>query len=240
MARAGIEPGVAPRMYLGLATGIVELLAPGAATLEPALARALEETPGPIVVFASHTANWELAAGAAAAWLAARGRALHVVAKTQSQRGVDAYLGRLRARLGVRVLRPRGALAAARQALATGGVVAMPIDQVPDRAEHGAPLPFLGETALVDRAPATLARRAGATVLVVASERTPEGTVVRLLGALPPGRTRAWTVDVTRRATALLDAFVRAHPEGWLWLHRRWRKTPLLARESSRSMEGAR
>jgi KDO2-lipid IV(A) lauroyltransferase len=143
--------------------------------------------------------------------------------------GADRFLARVRKRLGVGVLRPASALAAARRALASGDVVALPIDQVPDH-PRGARAPrhtFLGQKAWVDRAPAVLAYRAKATVLVVASERTGDGNRVRLLARITPptaeARPGAWIDDAIVRSTAALDAFVRRSPEAWFWLHRRWR-----------------
>jgi KDO2-lipid IV(A) lauroyltransferase len=183
---------------------------------------------GSVVLFATHTGNWELAAGAAARLLADRGKKLVVVAKPMHARGVDRFLARLRAALGVHVVPPQGAFSCARAALAAGDVVAMPIDQVPDRAEHGNPVGFLGAPALVDRAPATLAWRARATVLVVAAERDSNGHRVRVLETIdPPDGSRsarkAWIDATTRTATVRLDAFVRRAPSSWLWLHRRWK-----------------
>src|SRR5262249_49469829 len=102
-----------------------------------------------------------------------------------------------------------------------------PIDQVPDRASHGIRLPFLGEAALVDRAPATLAWRSRATVLVVVAEYTEHGHAVRVVGKIAApqegDRARVWTHRVTAVATAALEAYVKSSPEAWLWLHRRWR-----------------
>src|SRR5207253_1697600 len=80
-----------------------------------------------------------------------------------------AFCTYLRTRLGVEVIRPDGAMAAARRVLAEGGSVAMPIDQVPDRAAHGVLVDFLGAPALVDRAPFVLAKRAGVPLLVIAA-----------------------------------------------------------------------
>jgi len=226
-------------MYRNLGHGVVELLAlagadPGpvvdAVVLDDALVAELA-VPGPIVFLASHTGNWELGAAALA-----RHRKLHIVAKRMSTRGVDVFLGRLRARLGVATIAPHGAFAASRAALAAGGAVALPIDQVPDRATHALRAMFLGGEVSVDRAPATLAFRAGARMLVVAAERSADGHRVRLLGAIPRREGRIRTIDGdTRDATRWLESFVRASPASWLWLHRRWR-APRACRSPERTL----
>jgi Kdo2-lipid IVA lauroyltransferase/acyltransferase len=249
LARADIRVR-AREVYRGLATGIVELIvlfASGArrrAMIErveigPAAARAIDDAleRGPVVVFASHTGNWELAAAAAAQFLARRGRSLFVVAKHMSVGAADAFVRTLRARLGVRTIAPRGALAEARRCLKHGDVVAMPIDQVPDRCSHAMTVPFLGADALVDRAPATLAARTRATVLVVAAARDADAHRVEVLAVFPPsGSASRFIEDVTRGATMELDRFVRAHPSEWLWLHRRWSppRADLVARAAAR------
>lgn len=228
MTRAGL-PAAPDAMYASLGYGVVELLDLAARDPSPRIdAVILDDSlvaelaaPGPVVFLASHTGNWELGAAALA-----RHRRLHIVAKRLRERGFDVFMARLRARLGIHVIPPDGALAAARAALREGGAVALPIDQVPDREAHALRVPFLGAEALVDRAPATLAVRAGARMLVVAAEREGQTHRVKLLGALmaeadEPARR---TIDrATREATRLLDAFVRRRPGGWLWLHRRWR-----------------
>ncbi len=248
MARAGIDDpaSVAAAMYRSLGEGLVELLwlaaAPAArreevvagVSIDDASAAALDAAcaRGPVVLFASHTGNWELAAAAAARLLARSKRRLAVVAKPMHAAGVDVFLRRLRERCAIHVLSPRGALASARRSLDAGDVVVMPIDQVPDRACHGLPLPFLGELAVTDRAPATLAWRARATVLVVASERATLGEAcavhrVRVLDVIDPpadgDAASRWIAATTTRATSRLEAFVRGAPASWMWLHRRWR-----------------
>ena len=258
MTRAGVEDprATARAMYRGLGLGLVELLwLAGArprvrdaliarAAIDASVVEALERalTRGSVMVFASHTGNWELAAAAAARRLSMLGRRLFVVGKPMRARGVDAFLARLRASLGVHVIAPRGAFAAVQRALSRGDVVVMPIDQVPDRASHGLGVRFLGEAAFADRAPATCAWRAGASVLVVAAERGSErGEArhrVRLLGVLPPppegGRAGTWIDAATADATSWLEAFVARSPASWLWLHRRWR-SPRLGRGERRA-----
>jgi KDO2-lipid IV(A) lauroyltransferase len=241
LRRAALPAGAAGDVYRELGQGLVELLwiagargrarqdALGAVVVEPSAANALDAAlaSGPVVLFATHTGNWELAAAAAARVLAARGRRLSVVAKPIRSRGLDRFVTRLRSSFGIDVVPPAGALGAARRALGRGDVVAMPIDQVPERARHALSLPFLGRAALVDRAPATLAWRASATVLVVASTRRQDGRMgVEVLAVIPPApdaAARRWIADATRTATAALDEFVRRAPSSWFWLHRRWR-----------------
>ncbi|MGH7281286.1 MAG: hypothetical protein ACRELY_07175, partial [Polyangiaceae bacterium] len=62
--------------------------------------------------------------------------------------------------------------------------------------------------------------------VVAAARRTAAGDhVLYVLEVLrPPARpTRACVLEATRGATEALGAFVRAHPDQWLWLHRRWK-----------------
>ncbi len=244
MRRAGIEARArtARLLFRDLGISVLELLwfagaRPSAreralsarvrldAEAEHALRRALEG--GPVVLAATHTGSWELAAFAAARHLSPDNRRLAVVVKPITSFAIDRFMTRLREEHGLRLLSPRGALASARDALSRGDVVAMPVDQVPDRVTHAERLCFLGAPAWVDRAPATVAARARATLLVTAAERTAVGQRVRVLAVVPPpthGESRrAWVVRATRTATAALERFVRESPSSWLWLHRRWR-----------------
>ena len=259
MRRAGVTDATraARAMYRDLGRGVLELLwlagaAPAArshelaahariddaalATLDDAVAR------GPVVLFASHTGNWEIAAALAAHHLRKSGRALAVVAKSMHARGIDAVVSRMREAFDIRILSPHGALAAVRERLAAGDVVVMPIDQVPDHAAHGDRLPFLGATALVDRAPSVVAHRAGATVLVVTAERDACASgssrcVVRVRERID---TRLTSVaETTARATSALEAFVRSAPSQWLWMHRRWKDAPSVSFRNTRAERSA-
>lgn len=255
MTRAGVSvPGAAARaMYRALGEGVFELLWLGGVSaarreqalrthvrLDDDLAVALHEAAarGPVILAASHTGNWELIAYGAAQVLAGQGRRLAVVVKPQSVGAFHAFCTDLRRACGLVLIAPEGAFTAARRSLAAGDVLAMPIDQVPDRKRHGIEVPFLGAAALADRAPAALARATGATLLVVAASR--DGLLHRghLLAELPAhrsGESRAsdWIESATRQATRVLEAFVRERPSAWLWLHRRWRAPLELGRRAA-------
>jgi KDO2-lipid IV(A) lauroyltransferase len=88
--------------------------------------------------------------------------------------------------------------------------------------------PFLGEAAEIDLAPALIAMRARAPLAAVFARRLPDGThVAELAGVIEPPEhpSRAWAEQAMTTVTEWLETFVRRHPEQWLWMHRRWKRT---------------
>ncbi len=237
MERAGVADAsaVAAGMYRSLATGLLELLwvmrRPEEARRRAVLGddtaatlRGAMRGERGFVLAASHTGNWDLAA----CGLASRVPLL-VVTKRLSMGSLDALWQSSRARMGVRLTGAAGALRRGRAMVEAGGAVAMMIDQVPARRRHAVRAVFLGAPAWVDRSPATLAARAGVPLVVGASRRDERGVQrLEVLEVVDPPRAAAdaWIREATLRATAALDAFVRAHPTQWLWMHRRWKDPP--------------
>lgn len=177
-----------------------------------------------VVIAASHTGNWDLAACAMAQRME-----LLVVTKRLRQASLDTFWQTTRAAHGVQLASAEGALRRAQHILHRRGAVAMMIDQVPGSSRHAIEIDFLGRRASVDRAPAALAARSGAPLVVAASRRDRHGEhVLCVLDVMvPPARAgRVWIDDATRRAAHALDRFVRTYPSQWLWLHRRWKPPP--------------
>jgi KDO2-lipid IV(A) lauroyltransferase len=243
MVRAGIErpARAASAMYASLGRGLFELLwmagrpaaAPGelfalGEGAEVRLAEALSTGRG-VLVATAHTGNWDMNACAAAAWLGARAgprRVLHVVTKRLSWRALDRLWQRLRAERGVMLVDARGAARSVLKALRAGDVVAMMIDQVPERPSGVVTFPFLGQPARHDLAPVTLAARAGAPIVVAFGRRAEDGRhVLEVVDVIAPEALRGpgAVTAATARIAGALEAFVRAHPAQWLWMHRRWK-----------------
>jgi KDO2-lipid IV(A) lauroyltransferase len=234
MRGAGIDDAeaVARRMYQSLGTSAAEFLwlaARGEAAtqyvaIDPSSRSRWREAIARgrgVVIAASHTGNWDLAACALA-----RDIELVVVTKRLRARSLDRFWQTTRAARGVVLVDAVGAMARGLGALRRGAAVAMMIDQVPDRARHAIAVEFLGRPAHVDRAPAALAAAGGAPMVVAASRRGDHGGhILHVLDVLvPPERPgRSWIDQATAAATGALDAFVHAYPSQWLWLHRRWR-----------------
>jgi KDO2-lipid IV(A) lauroyltransferase len=233
LASAGVPAPslVAARMYSSLGAALYELLwtaAPGPrplhrrVTLSPRAARALDAVQKRgAVVAATHTGNWDLAACAVAA------RApLWVVSKRLRIRWLDRLWQRLRGARGVRIVDPAGAVASAREAVASGALIAMILDQRPERRTGVLSAPFLGLPARHDLAPALLAARLRVPLALALARRLPDGTHevdVPLLLDPPERAGRPWAEEATRQLLASLETFIRAHPDQWLWLHRRWK-----------------
>jgi KDO2-lipid IV(A) lauroyltransferase len=174
-----------------------------------------------VVIAASHTGNWDLAASAMA-----RDIELLVVTKHLSVLVLDRFWQSTRARAGVHLADAPGAMGRGREVLRRRGAVAMMIDQAPSASRHAVAVEFLGRRAFADRAPAALAAASGAPLVVAAGSRDDSGAhVLHVLKVFVPPRrpTRRWISETTSSATRALDEFVRARPSQWLWLHRRWK-----------------
>lgn len=225
---------IASGMYSSLGTGLYELLwtaAPGCRLLEDKVRftvraeQVLATVKGSgAVVMTAHTGNWDLIACAVAS------RApLWVVSKRLQVQWLDRLWQGLRRRRGVRIVDAQGALRAGRDVLAAGGLLAMIVDQAPER-EHGVLIaPFLGRPALHDLAPALLAARTKKPLLLALGRRLTSGVheVDVVLHMDPPSQAgRVWAEEATRSAILALERFIRSYPEQWLWLHRRWKGVP--------------
>jgi KDO2-lipid IV(A) lauroyltransferase len=228
---------LAPRVYASLGAGIFELLwlagRPAEAvdahfTVSPdaaaALARARQDLGRGVVVATAHTGNWDLAACAMARRIAPA--TLAVVTKRLSWKALDRTWQSLRAERGVVLVEAAGATAAVRAVLGAGGVVAMMVDQAPERASGVASFPFLGRVARHDLAPLLLAARARAPLLVLMSRRTKESHHrLYLMDVIDASelRGRGAVERASARVAAGIERFVREYPDQWLWLHRRWK-----------------
>lgn len=227
MVRADVDPRHATRMYRSLGTGVFELVAVASsrASLVPermqlaSVEAKIEELRGRgrgVVVATAHTGNWDLLACAAAERVP-----LSVVTKRLSVGLLDRIWQATRRRRNVKLVQAGNAAKPLLRALGNNEVVAMLVDQAPERKRATSLVPFLGAAARVDLAPALIAARARAPIAVVFSRRTAAGHhVAELVRVIEPGTESA---EVMATITRDLSAFVREHPEQWLWMHRRWK-----------------
>lgn len=182
----------------------------------------LRDATKPGIVYTGHCGNWELLPIAAER----HGFPLAIVFRPPNNPFARRLVERVRRRSMGRLL-PTGVMgtaAAAAGALDRGESLGLLIDQYFGR---GIDLPFFGRPARTAPTLARLARRFDCPVTGAVVERV-KGARFRL-HILPPIEIPR-TADAEADAKALMAAvtksledWVRAHPEQWLWFHRRWR-----------------
>ena len=143
---------------------------------------------------------------------------------------IDKMLRRHRAAFGQRLVERKGALKTLLRVLRNDkGHVAMLVDQHARRG--GIWVPFFGRPAATTPAPAILALRTGAPVVLWYSRRLPgtfrfEAWCDKPFTVTPTGDRARDIERVTRRISGRIEEFIRTAPDQWLWLHRRWRTPP--------------
>ena len=174
----------------------------------------------PLIVITGHFGNWE-AAGLA---LAAAGAPLVSVAAPLKIAPADAFVNWTRRRTGQAIVFRRGALRALIRTLRSGGRVALLLDQNTSPRKGGIFVPFFGLPAPVSAAPALLAARTGAPVMLAYTLPTGRGHY-RVYGSPPVwfDATASSEVEITADIMARLERIIRQRPEHWMWMYKRWK-----------------
>jgi len=190
-------------------------------TDDAAMFVALRDDGKPALCFAAHLGNWELPALSAVA----HGLPSAVVYRMPNNKAVAKEITRIRAPLMGRLIRTR-AQAALEMAssLERGEHLGMLVDQ---HFSRGVDVTFFGRRCKANPSIARLARQFDCPVVGVRVIRLPGGRFrITCEGPLTLPRDAAGVVDVpaaTQMITAVVERWIREHPEQWLWFHRRWR-----------------
>ncbi len=173
----------------------------------------------PGIVFGGHFANWEVGPST-----------IHRLMGTSLLSVYRAANNRWTERVFRHLLRSRRTVAKGKQGgrelvahLNHGGHIAMLVDQ---KLNDGIAVPFFGRDAMTAPAVARLGLRYGCPILPIRVERL-EGarfrfTVLPRVEVTDTGNTTADVLAIMTKINGVLETWVRARPEHWLWLHRRW------------------
>ena len=177
-----------------------------------------------ILIVAGHFGSFELGLAS----LAQRFAPVSVVVKAFPE-GVDRFVNGIRACAGAHVIPARGAVKSMLRALKNNEAVVVIIDQNSTQ-RKGVFVEFFGKSACTMLGLAVVAERTGACVIGVSAWREPDGShVVRLHPEFPlvHQESRADTVrHMTQTYTRFIEQAIRAHPEQWLWPHKRYKTRP--------------
>lgn len=174
----------------------------------------------PILFLSGHFANWEM--------MPILGEQFGLKGATIVRPPNNPYIANWIARQ--RAINGPGSLLAKHNAarrmmgqLRGGGVIYMLVDQ---KLREGIAVPFFGRDAMTTPAPAALALKLGARILMASNRRTGGArfhvTVTPGPDFTPSGDETRDIHDLTALLTARIEESVRADPAQWLWIHNRW------------------
>jgi KDO2-lipid IV(A) lauroyltransferase len=207
----------------------------GAASLDGLehIESALERGRGCILMTA-HLGNWEMMGARVAQEVP-----LWAVARETSNPRIEAGIRAARQAAGIHVLSKYDSAREVLSGLKGNRALVILPDQ---HAGPSAPLmPLFGAPTRVVDAPFRIAQIARAPIVpVYGVRRTPWLSDGRISCRISPafdvprdGNREAHVLDATRRGLDELEAIVRAFPDQWLWLHKRWRPEDEAAGEQS-------
>ncbi len=177
-----------------------------------------------MIMLSGHFGNWELIA-LGAAYIS--GLPYSIIVQTQANKRIDEVINRHRCLFGNTVIPMGMSVRGIIKALNEGRVVAIAPDQ--SGPMEGAFVEFFGRSVATHQGPAAFALRSGAPLQMGIMVRKSDGTYDVTIEEIPSsdlaGPTEENIVELTRRHTAVLERWIRLHPDHWLWMHRRWKHT---------------
>jgi lipopolysaccharide heptosyltransferase II len=174
----------------------------------------------PVIVLLSHIGNWEVT-GPLVPHYFHYARVGTVYQKLRN-RYLDRDVNRKRARTGAELFDRSEGFHKPIELLRSGGLIGILGDQ--HAGDHGLWTPFFGRLASTSPLSALLAKRTGAAVIALAVYAV--GPARWRLVFTPLSDSPGASVNaVTFEANEMIEQEIRREPEGWLWVHNRW-KTP--------------
>ena len=176
-----------------------------------------------LLLATAHLGNWEVLGEA----VTRRGLRLNAVVRPlKGAFNAEVVAGRVRS--GMRLIPQRGALRGTLAALRRNEAVTVLLDQAIG-GKHALFVPFFGRPAATTPLLSVAALHTGAPVLLAMAPYVDGRLRMQVEGPFPVPSTGDQARDLWTHAAAItvaIERAVRAHPDQWLWLHRRWKLPP--------------
>jgi len=177
------------------------------------------------ILLTGHFGDWELSSLVSSV----EGFPIMVLAREQKMKRLNELLNRLRESNGCKVIRKGISTKSILKALYEKNIVGILSDQ--DAGKSGVFVDFFGRPVSCHSGPFEIAQRTNSLIL--------PNFIVRAKGAchklfleeyIDLGDLSSSQEDMRQalqRFTGLLESYVRKYPDQWLWLHKRWKSTPV-------------
>ena len=187
------------------------------------LEKALARGKGTFVV-TGHLGNWELLG----AYITSRHPMAAVAQKLYDPR-FDEMITWLRSdKLKAQMIKRGLALRGILEALKQNKIVYALVDQ--DTGSDGVFVPFFGRPAWTQSGVARISQKTGAALVPAFVVRGPDGQfelhMEREIQIPNTGDKEKDVVETVRRYTEVIESYVKAYPDQWMWMHQRWKTRP--------------
>jgi KDO2-lipid IV(A) lauroyltransferase len=183
----------------------------------------------PIILLTGHCGNWELLGHA----LAVLGYPITALARPLDNRFINRWIMSIREAQGTRIITKWGAMPEVRRILTCNGRIGFIADQ--NAGEEGLFVPFFGRLASNYKSIGLLAMVHEVAIAAGAAHRI-RGMeyALRLFDFIEPADWKDRPDPlfyITARYNRAMEQMIRAAPEQYLWVHRRWKSRPRHERE---------
>ena len=186
------------------------------------LEKVLARNKGAIIV-SGHYGLWELVPP----WLSIKGFPVTVVVRRQNNPEADKWMNEMRTKHGALTTDSGYSIRQILKSLRKGHILALMVDQ--DNGKQGIFVKFMDSWASAPTGPAQISLKTGAPIVPLILQ--PDYKNKHRLKIFEPVYPENFTNTpqgqqlMTQKYTSLLEQLVKADPEQWFWLHRRWKTT---------------
>ncbi len=190
---------------------------------EKILLDAIKGNKGAILISA-HLGNWEIVAPFLSANIGARAS---MVGRRLRVKLINNLIGGLRTRFGATVIDKEAGMPKMMHAIREGKMLGIMLDQG-TQSSMGVKVNFFDRAVTATHGPALLALRCKCPVVPIFGVREIDGSLAIIVESpLKLKRTKDLKVDLKVNTQLMVNAIekaVRAYPEQWFWVHKRWKK----------------
>ena len=177
-----------------------------------------------LILLSGHYGNWEFLVVPLRLHI---NQPLSMIFQHQQNRKIDTLISEMRCRFENALIPMGPSVREVIRTLKEGKIVLMLGDQSGPR--ESAIIDFFGRPTATRRGPAVFCLKTGAPIAMVFMVRQPDGTYVATFETVDMTGLNCYSeenvVELTRRHTAILETYIRRHPDHWLWMHKRWKHT---------------
>ncbi|HEX6127120.1 MAG TPA: lysophospholipid acyltransferase family protein [Pyrinomonadaceae bacterium] len=179
-----------------------------------------------IILLGPHLGNWEMGVFA----YSALKEKLTYLARPLDNSMIEEFTVALRTRFGNQPIDKNNSVTKAMSILREGGVLGV-LPDVNVLHRDGVFVPFFGVPACTTSGVAMMAMRTDAMIVPMCCVWNNESAKYRVLygkflEVAKTGDRHRDVYETTAAFTAEMEKFVRAYPEQWLWIHKRWKTRP--------------